>query len=270
MGAHSIAQYVETEKSLRDAWEQVYLESRVTHGVDPYSGTFATCSGALQVADLMSLGEAEIIADEMFKDGIVPQKLRQLIRPNIAGADGRILRGPQKWGSAYVIPVYTQRKLRTKTGTITVEHDTSGYLGVGELRGLAEARLEVPYGSWISHLSVVEDKVRSRKVVERSVGKRTCTWMLFNERGELENRGVEYATEREAIKAAEQILHKSIESGWAPGSRKIEVRGILRRENRATRVAAELVGRKTKLSYQLNTTTDRSQGGWYFFGLAAS
>ena len=270
MGASSITQHFNNAIDLSEAWETVYTEAQHAHGSDSYSGSFATCSGVVQIADLMSLGEAEEVADAFFQEGTVPKRVRTKLRSNVMNGDGKVTRAPQKWGAAYAIPVYRTDEVSSKPRELTVAHEIAGYLGTIDLARLVETKIELKPNSWLAKLDVVDDKVRSRKIVNRATGKLTTTWVLVGSRGERLEVGKEYASEREAITAAEARLRRTLAHGLFGKHDTIAVEAIRRRDGKTTSVGIELLGRKTRISFEIQTAGSTQHGGWFFFGWAAS
>jgi hypothetical protein len=270
MGASSITQHLNNAIDLSEAWENVYTEARHAYGNDSYSGSFATCSGVVQIADMMSLGEAVEVADAFFQEEIVPKRVRTKLRSNVVDGEGKVTRAPQKWGAAYAIPVYRTDDIRSKSRELTVTHEIAGYLGTADLARLVETKIELKPNSWLAKLDVVEDKVRSRRILNRAVGKFTTTWVLVGARGERLEVGKEYATEREAIAAAEASLRRTLELGRVSKHDTISVEAIRRRDGKSTSVGIELLGRKTRISFEIQTAGSTQHGGWFFFGWAAS
>lgn len=270
MGASTISIHHKAPQNLSEAWEEIYTNARHEHGSDPYSGSFATCSGVIQVADLMGIGEAEAVAEAIFLEGIVPARIRHKMRQNVSSADGRVLKAPVKWGQAFAIPVYDTAGTKSRRKELVINHEVQGYLGISVLDELVQRKLELKEGSWLARLDVVEDTVRSRKTVERGVGKATTNWVLVGEDGRRVEDRTEYATERDAVNAAEEHLKKKLAHGWWRTGERVRVEAIRRRGGVPTYVGVELKSRRTKISFEIETVGSKTHGGWYFFGWAAS
>lgn len=270
MGAHSITRYVITDKSLNEAWGGVWRDERDEHGSDAYSGSFATCSGVEQIAGIMGIGEAELVAEAMFCEDTLPVGVRSKLYGHIADSDGRILREPQKWGAAFAIPVCAASGTKSRSGSTSVAHTNAGHLDSRTLTALVTAKVNVPSGSWLANLRIESDKVRTAHTVQRATGKSTTTWVICDESGAPLRPRAQYATEREAIVAAKLYVAARLESGWQQRGESVEICALRKRESGLTKVSGEVAARTTKISYEIITPTSVTQGGWYFFGWAAS
>ena len=267
MGAHSVISHHISTTDLKESWNEFFAKARSEHGNDPYSGSFATCSGVVAISSPMSLGEARDVADAFFLEQDIPERSRHLINPSYATASGRILRHPRKWDAAFAIPVFDLAGEKIQEKSTVISHQTEGVLHREKLRRLIESKIVLPPHGWVDYCEVLEDKVRTQKTVSRPEGKRQTTWFLTDTQGRHIAPRTEYGTEREAIAAATEYARKQVESGL---NVPIEVRGLTSRSGGFSTVALSVISRRTKVSYKLHTPTDHTRGGWLFFALAAS
>lgn len=100
MGAHSLTRYVKTEKTLNEAWKELFENEVLENGNGPYSGSFATCKGVVDLGGPVSLVEAEKAAENMFQGIALPEKLRGFVKPMAL----------EKWGRAGAISVLSQQR----------------------------------------------------------------------------------------------------------------------------------------------------------------
>lgn len=268
MGAHSLTQYIQTDKSFTDVWNDIYSDARSTYGVDSYSGSFATCSSVVRVATTMGLSDAKAVANAMFSDSLIPVSLRGNMLPTAATLSGKVLTLPQKWGSAFAIPVYSTDDAQKKSKTISLKHDIRGYLSDEQLLPLLKENVPLPADAWLDNIKVVSDDVKYKKKVEKAVGKFSNQWVLLDSTARRLLQDVRFASEREAIAAAVAKCEK--QSSNFASDQGIHVASIRYKGETPTKVSVSQVSRKTTISFDVCTCSNGKAGGWFIFALAAS
>jgi hypothetical protein len=259
MGAHGITTYIHTDTPLAEAWEKLYRGSRDEYGSDAYSGSFATCRGVVLAGEAMGRTDAEAASHAIFLHSEPPARLV-----------GKVKRcSAEKWGPALAIPVLDPAQASWRRRTVQVELDTIATPSTHELIELAHDKLALPAGSWIEKPEIVDDKVRSKKRVRRASGKSSMTYRL--ESRMVRTGEVSYATEREAIEAANKILAREMERGYLRDGESITIVPVRSKGGAHTTVGIELAKRRIK--YTVEAATPKAQAGsagWFFFAMAAS
>lgn len=258
MGAHTVTFFAKTDLNLHDAWNHLYHDERSQHGSDPYSGTFATCNGVQLAGEPMGLVDAETAAEAILSGQGLPARLDHKIR----------VRNTNKWGPALALPVLDESDAKRATRTVTIDHHED-HLSSSQLLGLAYDRLELPRGAWLGRPEIVNDKTTTRSRVQRATGPTRTVYVL-------EGRGVrtgaqEYPNEREAIKAAKDILNEHLERGWHRHGETITVNALRKKGETPTVIGLDIVKRRTTIKVPV-LTPGKTAGtcGWYFFAWAAS
>lgn len=259
MGAHSITTYIHTEATLQEAWEQLHRDARREHGTDPYSGTFATCSGVILAGEAMGRTDAEAASNAIFLHTAPPARLVGKVKHCTA----------QKWGPALAIPVLDGEQATWRRRSVQVELDTLASLSTLELIEGAHRILTLPAGSWVENPEIVDDAVRTKKRVARASGKSSITYRLESSSVRLGE--ATYGTEREAIEAANTILDRELRRGHLRENEKISVVPVRSRGGVHTTVGVELMKRRIKYNVEVATPhAETGTAGWYFFAMAAS
>jgi len=259
MGAHSITTYVHTEATLQEAWEQLQRDARREHGNDPYSGTFATCSGVTLAGEAMGRTDAEAASNAIFLHTAPPARLVGKVKHCTA----------QKWGPALAIPVLDGEQAGWRRRSVQAELATLTVPSTLELIELAHQTLTLPSGSWIENPEIVDDAVRTKKRVARASGKSSITYRLESNSVRLD--GATYGTEREAIEAANTILDRELQRGHLRENEKITVVPVRSKGGGHTTVGIELMKRRIKYTVEVATPhAGAGAVGWYFFAMAAS
>lgn len=259
MGAHSITTYVHTDTTLQEAWEQLQSDARRQHGTDPYSGTFATCSGVILAGEAMGRTDAEAASHAIFLHTEPPARLVGKVKRCTA----------QKWGPALAIPVLDGAQAAWRRRSVQVELDTLTVPSTLELIELAHHTLTLPAGSWIEKPEIVNDTVRTKKRVMRASGKSSITYRLESRSIRLD--GTAYGTEREAIEAANTIMDRELRRGYLRENEQIIVVPVRSKGGAHTTVGIELVKRRIKYTVEVATPhAEAGTAGWYFFAMAAS
>ena len=269
MGAHSLTQYIQTDKSFTDIWNDIYSDARSTYGDDAYSGSFATCRSITRIATPMGLSDAKAVANAMFSNSLIPASLRGNMLPMAATLSGQVLTLPQKWGSAFAIPVYAADESLTKSETVSIKHDLQGHLSDEKLLPLLKENVPLPTGAWFDNIKVVSDTVKYKKKVEKAVGKFSNQWVLLDSSARRLLKDTRFASEREAIAAAVSACEEQA-SNWYTADQGIHVASIRYKGDKPTKVSVEQTSRKTTISFDVCTCSNGKAGGWFIFALVAS
>lgn len=259
MGATSITTYIHTEKHIKEAWEQLHGEARYEHGNDPYSGSFATCNGAVLAGEAMGRTDAEAASHAIFFHTEPPARLVGKVKSFTA----------EKRGPALAIPVLDPEHAVWRQRTVRIEIPTIAYRTTMDLIELAHDALVLPAGSWIEKPEIVEDVVRTQKRVVRASGKSRIVYRLERRPGQICGDG--YATEREAVAVANAILSEESKRGQLGENAHITVVPVRRKGDAHTTVGLDLV--KRRIVYTVEVATPKAKAGtagWYFFAMVAS
>lgn len=264
MGAHSLTRYVKTEKTLNEAWKELFENEVLENGNDPYSGSFATCKGVVDLGGPVSLVEAEKAAENMFQGIALPEKLRGFVKPMAL----------EKWGRAGAISVLSAEGARIQRKKKTLKTDKIGALYRYDLLNMLENELVLPVGSFVKSAEIIGDKTKARCTSHKASGVAKILYTLKDERGrEIKGLGGEdfYKTETEALKAAREYLssEKNNTANWPV--HKLEVVARKLRDGQPSFVEITETSRSLVVEFEICTLKKNPvREGWLFFGMAAS